>query len=84
MSPKSTAVTGRRAATPAEMGRLVTVPVIGRPIDWVRWKDILDMDDLVPKVLCEEEPENNRDPFLVGEGVTRRPEDWVLLLDMED
>jgi hypothetical protein len=38
----------------------------------------------VPKVLCEEDPENMRDPFLLGEGVRRRPEDWVLLLDMED
>jgi hypothetical protein len=42
------------------------------------------MDDLVPKVLCVDEPENMRDPFLVGAGVRRRPEDWVLLLEMED
>jgi hypothetical protein len=31
-----------------------------------------------------DDPENMRDPFLLGEGVRRRPEDWVLLLDMED
>ena len=49
----------------------------------MRWKDILDIDDLVAAVLCEEDPENIRDTFLLGEGGSRRPEDCVLLLETE-
>ena len=82
--PKSTAVTGRRGVTPLEMGLLETVPDIGRPMDWVRWKDMLDIVEVrVPSVLCED-VKDMRDCFLLGEGVRRRPEEWVLLFDRVD
>ena len=79
--PKSTAVTGRRCVTPLEMGRLLKVPDMGRRSDWVRWKDILDMVDLVPNVFCEEVMDIRR-LFFLGEG-RRRPEEWVLLFETE-
>jgi hypothetical protein len=43
----------------------------------VRWKDILER---VPKVLCDEE-RDMREWRLVGEGVQRGPEEWVLDLE---
>jgi hypothetical protein len=74
-------VTGRRVITPLEIGRLDKVPDVGRRRDCVLWKDILDR---VPKVvlLCEEEERDMRDCLFVGEGVDRRPEEWVLLFEM--
>lgn len=45
---------------------------------------MLDMVEVrVPLVLCED-VNDMRDCFLVGEGVKRRPEDWVLLFDKVD
>ena len=37
----------------------------------------------VPSVLCED-AKDMRDCFLLGEGVRRRPEEWVLLFDRVD